>query len=95
MTEASTKRQRTCIACAKQQDKVALFRIVRLQDGSVVFDASGKKPGRGAYVCSLECLRKAIAGKRFQRALKTGIDQSDLERIEPELQRAIDANSKR
>ncbi|MBO4352969.1 MAG: YlxR family protein [Eggerthellaceae bacterium] len=95
MTEPSIKRQRTCISCGSQQEKVALYRIVRLQDGSVVFDATGRKPGRGAYVCSLECLRKAIAGKRFQRALKANVELSDLERIETELSAAIDADSKR
>ncbi len=95
MTETGAKRQRTCIACGAQQDKRTLYRVVRTADGHAAFDESGRKPGRGAYVCSIACLHKAIAGKRFQRALKTNVEQSDFERIEAALQAAVDADSKR
>ena len=56
---ATVKRQRSCIACGRQADKVALLRIVRDPSGAVAFDATGRAPGRGAYVCSEECFAAA------------------------------------
>ena len=46
--QQKAKRQRTCIACGAQGDKVGLLRIVRAADGTARFDASGRMPGRGA-----------------------------------------------
>lgn len=80
MAEAS-KRLRTCVGCGAQGDKVSLMRIVRMSDGAVEFDATGRKPGRGAYVCSAGCLEKAIAARKLQRALRCGMERSDFDRI--------------
>ena len=79
MIEAKPKRARTCVGCGKQDDKVALLRIVRSGD-TVSFDGSGRMPGRGAYVCSADCLEKAFSSRKIQRALKCGIDRSDVDR---------------
>lgn len=87
---APTKaRIRTCIACGKQSGKTDLLRIVRRADGSVSFDAKGRAPGRGAYVCSEACLAKACESHRLDRALKTKVSDSNYERIASDLQQAL------
>ena len=65
--------QRTCVACRQGRAKRALVRIVRTPEGSVQIDPTGKRSGRGAYLCdSAECWRAALAPRRgiLPRALK-------------------------
>lgn len=83
------KRIRTCIACGRQQGKTDLLRIVRTVDGAAVFDGSGRLAGRGAYVCSMECLEKAHGTKRLDRALKMRVSDQDYERIAAEVQQML------
>jgi uncharacterized protein len=65
---------RTCIGCRQQKIKRELIRIVRTPDQQIVLDLTGKKPGRGAYICPLEeCLKKAIKGKRLEKNLQQPI----------------------
>ena len=80
MAEAKQKRARTCVGCGKQADKVELMRIVRTDEGAH-YDPSGRTAGRGAYVCSPECLEKAFASRKLQRALRCGIERSDVDRV--------------
>lgn len=62
---------RTCVACRTADAKRGLMRVVRLADGSVVFDPKGKTPGRGAYVCARQsCIAQARKQKKFERSLK-------------------------
>lgn len=61
---------RTCIVCKTAADKNSLLRVVRKPDGSVVIDRDGHEAGRGAYVCSGECIKTAIKRKLFNRAFK-------------------------
>ncbi len=63
-----------------RSDKVELLRIVRTEAG-VRFDATGRVPGRGAYVCSGKCLESAFASRKLQRALRCGIERSDMDRV--------------
>ena len=74
--EVREKRQRTCVGCGLKSDKVELMRIVRI-DGAAKFDVTGRAAGRGAYVCSKECLEKALANRKLQRALKCAIEKED------------------
>jgi predicted RNA-binding protein YlxR (DUF448 family) len=61
---------RTCVGCGTTRPKRELRRVVRTPDGQVVFDPTGKRAGRGAYVCeSPECLELAIKHKKLERAL--------------------------
>lgn len=87
--QTKPKRQRTCIACGAKDDKVGLLRIVRTADG-VRFDATGRVPGRGAYVCSHACFEKAMKGKRLNRALKMQVSNEDYAQIADELERLQD-----
>ena len=89
MAEPSVKRIRTCIGCQRQAGKTALKRIVRCPDGSVRFDATGRLPGRGAYVCSVECMNAAFKAKKLQRALKANVEKDDAEQIAAQLSAAF------
>ena len=58
--------QRTCVACNEQKDKKNLLRIVKSKEGIIEPDITGKKNGRGAYICKNEdCLNKLIKSKRL------------------------------
>ncbi len=72
---AHSRSMRTCVACRVQHDKQAMTRFVRISPSEVVLDASGRKAGRGAYVCSDACFEAALKTKKLERALK--IDLSD------------------
>ena len=76
--EQAKKRQRTCIGCGKQADKVELHRIVRKPDGGIAFDASGRMAGRGAYVCSARCLENAVGKRKLQRALRCELQEDQV-----------------
>ena len=78
--------QRTCMACQAKKDKRELVRIVRSPEGEISVDVTGKKPGRGAYICSnLECLNKVIKSKRLERSLETTISQEIYESLKEQL----------
>jgi len=62
---------RVCIGCQEKKPKKELVRIVRTPEEKIALDLTGKKPGRGAYICPLEsCLKKAIKGKRLEKNLQ-------------------------
>lgn len=88
MSEARQKKVRTCVGCGTQSNKAELLRLVRTAEG-VQFDASGRKPGRGAYVCSEECLDKAFSTRKLQRALKCGIERSEVDQVIADMNSAL------
>lgn len=66
--------QRKCLGCNTVKSKQELVRIVRSPEGEVLLDRSGKRPGRGAYVCPNEaCIEKAITGKSLEKSLGVAI----------------------
>lgn len=70
------KPQRTCMACNVQKDKIELLRIVKPKGEEIQVDPSGKKNGRGAYICkSEECLEKIKKSKRLERIFEQEISQ--------------------
>ncbi len=81
--------QRTCVACRQTNAKRQLVRIVRATDGSVTIDPSGKRSGRGAYLCeSPECWRAALERGVLPRALKIeSIPEEDLHTLTEYAQR--------
>ncbi len=83
MTEVRTLKnhERSCVCCGRKAAKRELFRVVRTGTTSADFDASGRAAGRGAYVCSAACLKKAIATKKLDRALRASLTEDDYERI--------------
>ena len=69
---------RTCVACRETKSKRELLRVVRTPDGHVVLDATGKKSGRGAYLCArLSCWETAIKKKRLEQEFEMTISQED------------------
>jgi predicted RNA-binding protein YlxR (DUF448 family) len=64
--------QRTCVACRDKTNKRALFRIVRTSDGQAEVDLTGRKAGRGAYICDTPaCWERATKTSILDHALKT------------------------
>lgn len=84
-----TIRERTCISCGQKASKESLYRIVRNKEGNTSCDVSGKRAGRGAYVCSRECLEDALRSKKLERALRARIASQECERIADGFEAAI------
>lgn len=68
---------RMCVGCREMKPKRELLRVVRSPEGEISFDLTGRKPGRGAYVCrSLECLNTAIRKKQLERAFSSPVSDA-------------------
>jgi predicted RNA-binding protein YlxR (DUF448 family) len=74
--------QRTCVACRSERPKREMVRIVRAPDGAVNVDPTGKKSGRGAYLCSQPaCWQAALKRHALDKALKTELSVADREAL--------------
>lgn len=77
---------RMCTGCMEMKPKKELVRVVKSKDGEVSMDLTGKKPGRGAYVCrSLQCLEKAFKTKKLDRNLEVTISAELYEKLKGEI----------
>ena len=77
---------RKCIGCNTSKDKRELIRVVRNAEGEISIDTTGKKPGRGAYICKdAACLKLARKGKKLDRAFDVAISDEIYARLEQEL----------
>lgn len=77
---------RMCSGCGERRPKKELVRVVHSPEGTILVDLTGKKAGRGAYLCrNPECLRKAQKAKRLERAFDCSIPPEVYERLEEEL----------
>lgn len=77
---------RTCTGCREAKNKKELIRVVRDNEGNVSIDATGKKNGRGAYICpNEECLNKAIKNNGLERTLQTSGLQDVYQQLKKEL----------
>ena len=80
------KAMRKCLGCGEMKPKKELIRAVKSPEGEISRDLTGKKSGRGAYICPCkECFTKARKGKRLERALETGIPESVYDAMADEL----------
>ncbi len=78
--------ERRCVGCGNPFPKKDLIRVVKTPDGSIELDFTGKKSGRGAYVCrNIDCLIKARKAKRLERSLNTSIPEDVSAALEAEL----------
>ncbi|KOF56697.1 MULTISPECIES: RNase P modulator RnpM [Clostridium] len=78
--------QRMCTGCMEMKPKKELIRIVKNKDGEVSIDITGKKPGRGAYICkNIECLEKAVKQKRLEKNLEKKIDDELYAKLKDEI----------
>lgn len=79
--------QRQCIGCGQMKGKKEMIRVIKTPEGEILLDATGRKNGRGAYLCpSEECLRKAIKGKGLERSFKMAIPKEVYENLEKEME---------
>ena len=77
-----------CTGCGQMKPKKELVRVVKSPEGEISLDLTGKKPGRGAYVCrSADCLKAARKARRLERAFSCQISAELYERMEEELSR--------
>lgn len=68
--------QRQCVGCRTMKDKKELMRIVKTPEGEICADTTGKKSGRGAYICpDAQCLQKARKARALERAFETAIPE--------------------
>ncbi len=79
--------QRQCVGCSGMKNKKEMIRVVKTPEGAFTLDATGRKNGRGAYVCpSLDCLQKAIKTKGLERSFKMAIPREVYETLEKEME---------
>jgi predicted RNA-binding protein YlxR (DUF448 family) len=78
---------RMCIGCSEHKLKKELIRIVKNNEGEVSVDFSGKKPGRGAYICrDTVCFEKAYKEKKLQRIFEIEINKEIFEQLKREVE---------
>ena len=85
---------RQCLGCREMKPKRELLRVVRSPEGEVAFDARGKLPGRGAYVCPTpDCFTQAETTRALDRALEVQIPEEVMERLAGLLEETQDGQS--
>ena len=74
--------QRTCMGCNQKKEKNQLIRIVKNKNNEISIDRTGKKEGRGAYICdNVECLEKLMKNKRLNRIFEMTVSQEIYESL--------------
>ena len=77
---------RRCTGCGEHFPKKELIRVLRTPEGEILLDDTGKKSGRGAYICkSASCLKKARRARRLESSLEVAIPDEVYDRLEEEL----------
>ena len=78
---------RQCVGCGEMKNKKEMMRVLRTPEGETVLDKTGKKNGRGAYLCiSKECLQKARKNKGLERSFKMSIPNDVYDSLEKEFE---------
>ncbi len=78
---------RQCVGCGEMKSKKGLLRVIKTAEDEILLDTTGKKNGRGAYICPDEnCLQKAIKTKGLERSLKTAIPKEVIENLTKEME---------
>ena len=76
---------RKCSGCGEHFPKIELIRVLRTPDEEIILDTTGKKSGRGAYICrKKDCLKKAIKSKRIETSLECKIPEEIYKKLEEE-----------
>lgn len=77
---------RQCVGCGEMKSKKEMLRILKTAEGEILLDATGRKNGRGAYLCnSRECLKRAARGKGLERSFKMPVPGGVYEKLEKEM----------
>ena len=78
---------RQCIGCGEMKSKKEMIRVIKTAEGEILLDATGRKNGRGAYLCpSMECFKKAVKGRGLERSFKMTITREVYETLEKEME---------
>lgn len=78
---------RQCIGCGEMKSKKEMIRVLKTAEDEIVLDATGRKNGRGAYLCSsMDCFKKAVKNKGLERSFKTAIPKEVYETLEKEME---------
>ena len=78
---------RQCIGCGEMKSKKEMIRVIKTADDQILLDATGRKNGRGAYLCpSMECFKKAVKGRGLERSFKMAIPREVYETLEKEME---------
>lgn len=79
---------RKCVGCQEMKSKREMIRVLKTENDEILLDATGKKNGRGAYICrSSECLEKAVKNHGIERSLKTGIAPEIYDSLKKEIEK--------
>ena len=80
-------RLRQCIGCGEMKSKKEMIRVIKTAEDQILLDATGRKNGRGAYLCpSMECFKKAVKGRGLERSFKMAIPREVYETLEKEME---------
>ena len=78
---------RQCIGCGEMKSKKEMIRVIKTAEDQILLDATGRKNGRGAYLCpSMECFKKAVKGRGLERSFKMAIPREVYETLEKEIE---------
>ena len=78
---------RKCVGCQEMKSKKEMIRVIRTSDGEFLLDATGRKNGRGAYLCpNGGCHAKAVKNKGLERSFKQAIPKEVYEALEKEME---------
>ena len=78
---------RQCIGCGEMKSKKEMIRVIKTAEVEILLDATGRKNGRGAYLCpSMECFKKAVKGRGLERSFKMAIPREVYETLEKEME---------
>lgn len=78
---------RQCIGCSEMKNKKEMIRVLKTSEDEIILDATGRKNGRGAYLCpSMECFKKAVKSKGLERSFKMAIPKEVYEALEKEME---------
>ena len=78
---------RQCIGCGEMKSKKEMIRVIKTAEGEILLDATGRKNGRGAYLCpSMECFKKAVKGRGLERSFKMALPREVYETLEKEME---------
>ncbi len=78
---------RQCIGCGEMKEKRAMLRILKTDDGSIVLDATGRRNGRGAYICpNADCLKKARKTRGIERSFKMPVSDEIYDSLTKEIE---------
>ncbi len=86
MNRKKNSPMRKCVGCQEMKNKKEMIRIIRTAENEFMLDATGKRNGRGAYICPRkECFDRAVKSRGLERSFKQAIPEEVYESLEKEM----------